>query len=350
MSTATMPGVVHYALRKHAVELREVPVPQIGDDDVLLAVRAVSVCGSDVHQYQGTHSWQVNTPVILGHEFCGVVAKAGRNVRSFKEGDRVVSETAARICGECALCRSGEYNLCPKRLGFGYGVNGGMAQFVATPARCLHRLPDALPFERAALTEPCSVAYNAVCVKTRIKPGDFVVVLGPGPIGLLCLEMARLSGAGLVASVGIGADAKRLEAARQLGADIIINGEERGAVAAVREQGDGFGADVIIDAVGASGTIKQAMEMVRPAGQITKVGWGPQPMDFPIDPLVAKAATLQGSFSHNYRTWEAVIRLLAARKINLDPILSRVAPLNAWRECMEAMHGGEMVKAVLKPL
>ena len=186
-------AVVQYALEPLAVELRDVAVPDIGDDDVLLRVGAVSVCGSDVHQAYNTHSWPVNVPVVLGHEFAGTVAKTGRTVKSFREGDRVVSETAAAICGECLLCRTGRYNLCPHRKGFGYGIDGAMASYVRVPARCLHRIPDTLPFELACLTEPHAVAYNAMCVNSTIRPGDLVVVLGPGPIGLLCARMAARS-------------------------------------------------------------------------------------------------------------------------------------------------------------
>jgi len=155
-------------------------------------------------------------PVVLGHEFGGQVARLGPRVRGFKEGDRVVSETAASICGQCVYCRTGEYNLCPQRAGFGYGTHGAMAEFVRVPARCLHHIPDALPFERAALTEPCCVGYNAVVVKSRVRPGDLVVVLGPGPIGLIAAEMARISGAGALIVAGMSQDAPRLAAARAL--------------------------------------------------------------------------------------------------------------------------------------
>ena len=129
----TQPAVVQYALAPLAVELREVPVPDIGDDDVLLEVGAVSVCGSDVHQSRNTQSWPVAVPVVLGHEFGGTVARLGRAVRGFREGDRVVSETAARICGDCLMCRGGRYNLCPQRKGFGYGIDGAMSRFVRVP-------------------------------------------------------------------------------------------------------------------------------------------------------------------------------------------------------------------------
>src|SRR4051812_17564238 len=214
----TQAAVVQYALEPLSVELREIPVPEIGEHDVLLQVGAVSVCGSDVHQFHATHSWAVNVPVVLGHEFCGTVAQAGRLVRGVKEGDRVVSETAAVICGACAMCRSGRYNLCPTRKGFGYGVDGAMAEYVKVPGRCLHHVPDELSFDLACLTEPHAVAYNAMCVNVTIRPGDVVVVLGPGPIGLLCARMAALSGANPLVMVGLTADAERLETARRLGA------------------------------------------------------------------------------------------------------------------------------------
>ena len=139
-----MTGLVHYALRPEAVELRELSVPEPGEEDVLLRVGAVSVCGSDVHQYRNEQSWPVNVPVVLGHEFGGTVAATGHRVRGFKEGDRVVSETAASICGQCLYCRTGEYNLCPQRAGFGYGTDGAMAEFVRVPERCLHHIPAAL--------------------------------------------------------------------------------------------------------------------------------------------------------------------------------------------------------------
>jgi L-iditol 2-dehydrogenase len=246
-----MNGIVQYDLKPHSVELRELPIPEIGEEEVLLQVGAVSVCGSDVHQYHGTQSWPVRTPVVLGHEFGGVVARTGGRVRGFKEGDRVVSETAASICGQCLYCRAGEYNICPQRKGFGYGINGAMADFVRVPERCLHHIPDSLPFERAALTEPCCVAYNCVAVKSKIKPGDIVVVLGPGPIGMLCAEMARINGAGTLIIAGIDQDASRLAAAENLGITYAINLQETNLVDFVHGIGDGLGAHLVIDAAGA---------------------------------------------------------------------------------------------------
>ncbi len=344
-----MTGVVQFDLTPRSVELRELEIPEIGEEDVLLQVGAVSVCGSDVHQYHGTQSWAVRTPVVLGHEFGGIVARAGKRVSGFREGDRVVSETAASICGQCLYCRAGEYNLCPERKGFGYGINGAMSNYVRVPERCLHHIPDSLPFERAALTEPCCVAYNCVAVKSKVRPGDTVVVFGPGPIGLLCAEMARINGAGNLIIAGMAQDASRLEAARQLGVTHAVNIQEVSLTDLLREIGDGLGAHLVIDAAGASAALKSAMEIVRPGGQITKVGWGPQPLNFSLDPLVQKAVTLQGSFSHTFQNWEQVVSMLASGQINLQPVISRVAGLEDWKDCFDGMHDGAYVKSVLRP-
>jgi L-iditol 2-dehydrogenase len=348
-TNGSMIGLVNYAKEPGSVELRELPVPDIGEDDVLLSVHSVGICGSDLHQFHGSQSWKVNYPVVLGHEFAGVIAKSGSRVFEFKEGDRVVSETAAVLPRDSALIRRGLYNLEPARLGFGYGVDGAMTSFVKVPARCLHHVPASLPLESAALTEPCCVAYNAVCSNSRVRPGDTVAVIGPGPIGLLCATMAKLSGAGHLIVIGTAADATRLEVARQIGADTVLGAQGEDVSEWVRNYGDGYGVDLVIDAAGVSASLKLALDIVRPAGQITKVGWGPQPLGFSLDPLVQKAVTLQGSFSHNWAMWESVLTLLASGKIDLGPVLNRIAPLDDWRASFEAMHAGSIVKGVLQP-
>lgn len=338
------PAVVNFAPEPYSVELREIEKPVIGDDDVLLEVAAVGVCGSDLHQWTASHSWPVNYPVVLGHEFGGVIAATGRAVTAWKEGDRVVSETAAVISPDNPMTRRGLYNLDPTRKGFGYGVHGAMTRWVRVPARCLHRVPDHLPLEIACLTEPCSVAFNAVIENTRLKPGDRVVVLGPGTIGILCAAVARLAGAE-VAVVGLEADRERLAIAEKHYGCIPIMGD---ASAWARER-DGLGADVVIDAAGHSITLKIALDLVRPAGWITKVGWGPQPLNYNIDPLVQKNVTLQGSFSHNWPVWERVLALLASEALDVRPIIGGQWALEEWYTAFEKMHSGQVVKSVLRP-
>lgn len=347
--TSQMPGLVNFSAAPDSVELRELDIPDIGETDVLVEVKAAGICGSDLHQWTGKHGWKVNYPVVLGHEFSGVVVRAGKKVRDFPEGSRIVSETAAVIDTATPYARQGLYNLDPNRLGFGCGVDGAMARYVKVPERCLHHVPDVLPFERAALTEPCCVAYNATCVNSRIRPGDTVAVIGPGPIGLLCALLAKLSGAGHLVVIGIPADAHRLNIARELGADTALGADGENVTEWAKEHSDGYGLDLVIDAAGISQTLQLAMQIVRPGGRITKVGWGPQPVGFSLDPIVLKGVTLQGSFSHNWPIWEKVISLLASKKLDIGPILNRVSPLDEWHAAFEEMHSGRIVKGVLTP-
>jgi alcohol dehydrogenase/L-iditol 2-dehydrogenase len=344
----TQPAVVQYALEPLAVELREIPVPDIGDDEVLLQVGAVSVCGSDVHQSRNTQSWPVNVPVVLGHEFGGTVARTGRAVTGFTEGDRVVSETAARICGNCLMCRGGRYNLCPWRKGFGYGIDGAMSQYVRVPARCLHHIPDTLPFDIACLAEPHAVAFNAMCMNSTVRPGDTVVVLGPGPIGLLCARMAALGGAHPLIVCGLDGDEPRLEAATRLGATRTVNAAREDLQEVVR----GFaplGADLVCDASGASQTLEIGLRLARPDGQVIKVGWSPDVIAVDVNPLVQRNIHLQGSFSHNYAVWERVIHLLDRGMTIPETIVGLRAPLEDWREAFDAMHDRRVIKSVLVP-
>jgi len=340
-----MTGVVNFAPEPHSVELRELDVPAVERDQVRLKVEAVGVCGSDLHQWTAQHSWPVNYPVVLGHEFAGIIEAVGDEVTAWQPGDRVVSETAAVIDLNNPMTREGRYNLDPTRKGFGYGINGAMSRYVAVPARCLHRVPEGLALPIAALTEPCCVAYSAVAANTQIKPGDRVLVLGPGPIGLLCAAMARLCGA-IVAVAGLPRDAKRLAIAEQYGCTALEAGD---AVTDWANAGDGLGVDGVIDASGASAALQSAMAAVRPAGWITKVGWGPQPLNFSLDPLVQKNVRLQGSFSHNWPMWERVLRLLGTGMLDIGPILGGTWPLEQWHEAFETMHGGAIVKAVIEP-
>lgn len=337
-------AVVNFAPEKGSVEIREVPVPTIGAEEVLLEVANVGVCGSDLHQWTADHSWPVNYPVVLGHEFGGKIAALGKNVSGWKEGDRVVSETAALIDATGPFTRQGLYNLDPTRKGFGYGVDGAMTRFVRVPTRCLHHIPDHLPFEQACLSEPCSVAYNAVVMNSSIKPGDRVLILGPGTIGILCAAVARLCGAE-VAVVGLASDRERLKIAEEYGCEGLV-----GDATTWARKTDGFGVDCVIDAAGVSATLQIAMDLVRPNGQITKVGWGKQPLDCSLDPLVQKNITLQGSFSHNWPVWEKVITLLASGRLDVTPIIGGVWGLENWKDAFESMHSGKVVKSILKPI
>ncbi len=337
------PAVVNFASDPHSVELREIGYPEPGPHDVILQVKAVGVCGSDLHMWTGDQSWKVEYPMVLGHEFAGVIHQLGDQVTGWQTGERVVSETHARIDPESPLSRRGLYNLDPNRGGFGAVVDGAMTHFVRVPTRILHRMPETLTFQIAALTEPCCVAYNATVMNARICPGDRILVLGPGPIGILSAAMARLCGAE-VAVLGLERDRDRLEVTRHYGCVPLIADARSWAT-----EVDGLGVDGVIDATGASAALQVAMELVRPAGWISKVGWGPQPLGFSLDPLVQKNIRLQGSFSHNWPIWERVIRLLATGQLDVAPVIGGQWQLPHWQEAFETMHGGKIVKAVLVP-
>jgi L-iditol 2-dehydrogenase len=342
-----MEALVKFGRRDGDVEIREIPEPTIGPDQVLLAVKAVGVCGSDIHLWREHQSWPIKLPLVLGHEFSAVVADVGVRVSGFRPGDRVVCETAAEVCGRCTYCLSGSYNLCPHRKGYGALADGAFTRYVAARPHILHHIPDNVSFEYAALTEPVCVAYNALVEKTRIRPGDVVVIQGPGPIGIMALQVARARGAGTLVVLGTDADKHRLEVAAELGAHYTLNIQREDALALIRSLGDGFGANLVVDCSGVSKALQQSLALVRPNGGITKIGWGPQPLDFSLDPLVGKAVTLQGSFSHTYTTWECVLGLLASGQINLAPVIGGVYPLRQWAEAFGRMERGANVKSVL---
>jgi len=337
------PAVVNYANEPGAVSLQEIPRPDIGEDDVLLEVAAVGVCGSDLHQWTAQHSWPVRYPVVLGHEFGGVIAEVGSRVIGFTPGERAVRKPRRSSIRPTRFRGKANTTSTRRERASATGSTGAMTKYVRVPARCLHRIPEGLSFEKACLTEPCSVAYNAVVNHGSIKPGDRILVLGPGPIGLLCAAMARLQG-GIVAVCGIERDAQRLEIARQYGCEVIVGDARDWAYAA-----DGLGADGIIDAAGVSATLELALQVVRPGGWISKVGWGREPLGFSLDPLVQKNIRLQGSFSHNWPIWERVLRLLATGLLDVQPIMGGVWPLTQWQTAFEKMHSGEIAKAVLNP-
>lgn len=344
-----MLALVKYGTEPGNVELREIASPEIGPNDVLLQTAACGVCGSDLEMYHHQATYVIDVPVTLGHEFSGTIVEIGIEVRDWQVGDRVVSETAAFICGKCTMCRTGQYNLCPHRQGFGSRFDGAFATYVRVPARILHSVPDNLELQAAAVTEPLSVAYNALVVKSEIHPGDTVIVFGAGPIGLFAVQVARIKGAGHVLLAGLGTDRARLEVGLQVGADEIAIVEETDLQALVQERSKGLGADLVVDAAGPNQVLQQAMELVRPNGQITKIGWDPRPVEFSLDPLLIKAATLQGVFSHTWNTWEKALTLLSNGQVLLDPMISHRLDLREWRTAFELVETRQAVKALLIP-
>ncbi|GIX07811.1 MAG: Zn-dependent alcohol dehydrogenase [Candidatus Poribacteria bacterium] len=344
-----MRALVRYGRNPGEFDVQEVADPVPGPDEVVLKVAACGVCGSDLEMYRHPMRSDRGLPMIPGHEFSGEIVAVGSQVTGWKVGDRVTCETAAITCGECVLCRTGHYNLCPQRIAYGFQLDGAFAEYIVTKTHRLHRIPEGVPTWYGALTEPAAVAYNAVGVHSRIEPGDFVVVLGTGCIGLMALQVALLHGAEVLL-VGISGDERRLEAGQQLGAHWTAKSDQDPIAEIVRERTDGLGAALVVDAVGGvAETVNLATQLVRPLGQITKIGWfrGEQPLR--LDALLRKTARIQGCFSHNWPSWERVLKLMATGRIQVEPMVSHRLPLEAWKIGYEASITREAVKAAIFP-
>lgn len=345
-----MEAVVKYGKQDGMVEIREVPIPEIGSNEVLLKVKSAGICGSDIEMWHNKLTFPVNIPVVMGHEFCGVIEKVGKDVEDFEVGEKVVSETSAYICGKCRFCRSGNYHLCPERLGFGCGVDGAFTDYVRVRQEILHLIPENISFEEASVTEPLCVAYNAIAVRSKLSSGDTVVIIGPGAIGLNCLQVAKVCGAGELIIIGAKGDNNRLEVAKELGADICIDIESQDPVSIVMNETNEIGADLVIDAAGNSTTLYQSLRLVRRSGQITKIGWGPKPVNFSLDSLIAKSVSLQGSFSHNWQTWEQVLKLMKKGKLKTKPLISHILPTTEWKKGYQLVETKQAIKVLLKPV
>ena len=235
-----MKAVVKYGKGKGLVEIREVPEPKIKEDEVLIEVKAVSVCGSDLHIYHDSHPYW--PPMILGHEFSGVIAEVGKEVKGWKVGDRIVTETRTGSCGICYTCQSGFPQVCEQKRAYGIGINGAYTKYVAGPARLLHRLPENVSFEVGAVIEPTAICVTSILERSQLQAGESVVVTGPGPIGLISLAIAKSAGAKLVGITGRSSDEGiRFEKARELGADFTINVDQEDPMKKILEMTSGLG-------------------------------------------------------------------------------------------------------------
>ena len=345
-----MKAVVKYGQEPDRVELRDMPVPKVRSGTVLLEVKAAGVCGWDIEMWRHRMAHPVTVPVIQGHEFSGIVAEVGPDVREWCVGDRVVSETSAYVCSRCRWCRQGQYQICPERKGFGYDVDGAFTKYVVVRQDILHRIPEKIPFEEAALSEPFCVAHHALVDMITVRPGDTVAVIGPGPIGMTALQVARVLGASQMILIGNDASATRMKiAGRERWADKIINADRQNAPQAVLDRTEGEGADVVVDAAGNSAALKTALDSVRRLGQIVKIGWGPKPFNESLDTLLRKSATLVGTFGHNWHNWEAVLKLMKAGRLDARSLITALLPISEWREAFIRAESFEALKMVLMP-
>lgn len=332
------------------LELTDMPVPEIGPEELLVQVKACGICGSDVHGFDGSTGRRI-PPIVMGHEASGVVAAVGSQVRGFSEGDRITFDSMIS-CGKCTFCRQGKMNLCDNRQVLGvscgeYRRHGAFAEYVSVPQHIVFKLPDSLSFEHAAMIEPVSVAVHAVEI-TPVRLGDTAVVVGSGMIGALTMQAARLAGCARIIAVDL--EDHKLEMARRCGADDVVNGRNQDPVQFVLEATGGRGADVVFEAVGATDPIKTAIACCRKGGTVTLIGNIRPMIEFPLQPVVTREIRVQGSCASSGE-YPQCIALMAKGAIDVSPMLTAKASLEEGPSWFERLYSHEpnLMKIVLVP-
>ena len=328
-----MIGLAKLAPGEGNVDLAERPERAPGPGEVALDVAAVGICGTDLHIWLG--EYDCATPVTMGHEVCGTVAEAGEGVDGAWLGARVAVETIFSTCGECPRCRAGKLSVCERRRSIGTHVDGALAPRLVLPAHNLHRVPDALPDEAAALSEPLACVCNSLLDPSAVRPGDDVLVTGPGAIGLIAAQVARVCG-GRVTVRGTERDVARLALAAELGFETSAGGAPPEA-------------DVVVECSGAGPGIADALRAARPRGRIVQMGLRGADVTIPYDLICFHELTVTAGFASNPSSWQRAMALLDAGAVRLAPLVSEVVPLRDWRRAFEASRAGDGVKFVLDP-
>ena len=328
----------------------DLPMPVAGADDLLVQVAACGICGSDVHGYDGASGRRI-PPIVMGHEAAGVVTAVGSGVSQYKAGDRVTFDSTV-YCGTCEFCQAGEINLCNNRQVLGvscgdYRRYGAFAEFVVVPQRIAYHLPDNLPFQEAAMLEAVSVGLHGVRI-SEMQGGETVLVIGAGMIGLLTLQAAKAAGASQVWIADI--DPSRLARAASLGADdtLLLSGDA--LVKEVLSRTEGKGVDLVLEAVGRQETIAASIASVRKGGTVTLIGNISPTVTIPLQAVVSRQIRLQGSCASAGEYPEAMA-LMASGKIQVQPLITAVAPLSDGPQWFQRLHSGEpnLMKIVLDP-
>jgi len=338
-------------LDDHArLEMRDVPDPEIGSEDVLVEVKACGICGSDVHGMDGS-TGRRRPPIIMGHEAAGVIAAVGEGVHDWRAGERVTFDSTV-YCGECRFCREGRVNLCDHRRVLGvscdeYRRDGALADYLAVPHRILYRLPEGLSFEHAAMVEPVSVAVHAVA-RAPVARDDTAVVVGTGLIGLLVVQALRATGCGTIVAVDV--DPERVALAQRLGADVGVQAGAAGALGAIREHTGDAGADCAFEVVGTTEAVATAVGSVRKGGVVTLVGNLSADVELPLQSVVTREITLYGSCASSGE-YPACLEMIARGGIDVAPLISAVAPLSEGPSWFRRLYDRErgLMKVILQP-
>src|SRR5688500_5080732 len=332
------------------MELADMPLPAIGDGDVLVRVKACGICGSDVHGFAGATGRRL-PPIVMGHEASGIIAGVGKNVKHLQEGDRVTFDSTV-YCGRCFFCRRGEINLCDNREVLGVSTpefrrHGAFAEYVSVPAHIIYKLPDSFPFEHAAMIEAVSIGVHAVNI-TPVTLGDTGLVVGTGMIGLLTIQALKLAGASRIIAVDL--DDAQLEMARKLGAEVTVTPKRQDVAEVVKGLTDGRGADVALEAVGATAPIQTALAALKKGGALTLVGNVSPKIELPLQVVVSRQIRLMGSCA-SCGEFPQCIDLMARGAIQVADLISARAPLEDGPQWFEKLYGHAegVMKVVLEP-
>ena len=330
-----MRGLTKLARGAGNVALAERPEHALPPGHVALEVVGAGICGTDLHIVDG--EYETVTPVTIGHEVSGAVAEVGEGVDEAWRGARVASETYYSTCGRCTYCGAGRPNLCPERRSIGTHVDGAFAPRLVVPETNLHRLPDWLDGHAAALCEPLAcVCHSLLEPAPAVRAGEDVLVVGPGPVGLLAAQVARAAG-GNVHVRGTPRDARRLAVARELGLETSTTDDE-----AVE-------ADVVIECSGSEAGIVSGLAAARRGGRYVQIGLAGKSVTVAFDLVPFRELTITSGFASTPSSWQQALELVADRRVELDPLLTEVVPLEEWERAFAATRAAEGIKFVLDP-
>ncbi len=329
---------------------RDYPEPFVkGPKDVKIKIKAASVCGSDVHGFDGSTGRRI-PPIVMGHEASGQVVEVGADVRKFKKGDRVVFNSTL-FCGECDFCTHGMVNLCDERKVFGvscgeYKIDGAYAEYIVVPERIVYGIPDSLSYQKAALIEPFSVGFHAVRV-AELGLADAVLVIGTGTIGSFVIQSLRIKGAGKIIAADI--DDEKLALAKEMGADFTINSKTRDLAAEIAKIAPA-GLDVVFDVVGRAATARQGLGLLKKNGRIVMVGLYDQEISFPVQRITSWQLRVQGTYISSDE-YPACVDFIAGGRVNVEPFIRHFVPLSEAPSWLHRLHKAEkgLIKVIFDP-
>ncbi|MED1472422.1 zinc-binding dehydrogenase [Bacillus salipaludis] len=327
------------------MELLDIPEPICGETGIKIKVKYTGICGTDLHIYHD--SYDHSPPVVLGHEFSGEVIESGKNVKHIHPGDHVmVLPSVAWTCKRCTFCKQGNYMFCSERRSLGSGVNGSFTEYVVVNEEMVYKIPESLSMKEAALAEPLACAVQAVEEFTDIHAGDWVLLSGPGPIGLLCLSLLVAKGCNVIVT-GTSQDEKRLNIAKELGANTVVDIFVEDLRDVIQEKTNGMGVDITVECSGAPSAVNTCLKSLKKMGKHIQVGIIGSEIDLDVDTLLYKQITFYGSYAHSMKTWDKVQNILTSNMVNLKPIITDIIPLSEWQTAFDKFQSKESGKILM---